>query len=78
MHLIELLKLEAGAPGFVLEHYRALTGQADAECRHNGPAALAKAQFEKDWETNPNELVERVRNELAARAAAAERTARGE
>jgi hypothetical protein len=76
MHMIELLKLEATAPEFVLQRYRELTEQADASM-HESPAALAKSQFEKSWEQGPNELVERVRTELVERAAAAEAAARG-
>jgi hypothetical protein len=75
MHLVDLLKLEA-INGFLLEHYRAVTAAADASM-HDSPAFLAKAQFEKDWQQRPNELAERVRTELAARAAAAEAAARG-
>ena len=74
MHLIDLLKLEA-VDGQLLQHYRALTEQADTSA-HNSPAALAKAKFERDWQQRPNELAEQVRTELAARAEAAEAAAK--
>jgi hypothetical protein len=74
MHLIELHKLEA-AGGQVLQRYRELTEQADGSM-YGSPAALAKAEFEKAWERDPNELAERVRELMVARAEAAEAAAR--
>jgi hypothetical protein len=74
MHMIELLKLEAAVPAFVLQHYRALTEQADASM-HGSLAATAKAEFELRWQSDPNLTAEQVRTELAARAEAAARSA---
>jgi hypothetical protein len=42
--------------GKLLERYRVLTAQADASA-HDSPAALAKAAFEKAWETGPQGLI---------------------
>jgi hypothetical protein len=47
MHLVELYKLEA-AGGPILERYRALTAAADMSAA-DGPAAMAKAEFERQW-----------------------------
>jgi hypothetical protein len=64
MHLIELHKLEATA-GAVLQRYRELTAQADASAA-DSPAALAKAKFEKDWETDAALLTREVEAEATA------------
>jgi hypothetical protein len=70
MYVNELHKLEA-AGGLVLQRYRELTAAADGSA-HDSFDALAKAQFERDWEQRPNELTEEVRELIAARAGAAE------
>jgi hypothetical protein len=61
-----LHKLEI-AGGLTMQRYQELVAAAD-QSAHDSPAALAKAQFEKDWELGPNELAERVREEIATRS----------
>jgi hypothetical protein len=65
---MEANKIEA-AGGLVLQFYKELTAAADASA-FGSPAAMAKAQFEKDWETDPNALAERVREINVKRIAA--------
>jgi hypothetical protein len=55
MHLIDLYRLQA-AGDTVWRHYQALTAQADASAG-GSLAALAKARFEKDWETDPQSVI---------------------
>jgi hypothetical protein len=66
MDLAQLRKLEAAA-GQVLKHYRALVAQADCSA-HDSPAARAKSQFEKDWETDSAALIAEVEAEARAKA----------
>jgi hypothetical protein len=67
MHLTDLHRLQRlGGP--TLQFYEELTAQADMSA-HNSSAAFAKAQFEKDWEQDPSELVERVREVAQTQAA---------
>jgi hypothetical protein len=66
MDLIQLRKLEAAA-GAVLKRYHELLRQADAS-QHGSPAMLAKAKFEKDWETDSAAVVAAVEAEEKAGA----------
>ena len=68
MDLAQLRKLEAAA-GQVLKHYHQLLAQADCSA-HDSPAALAKAKFEKDWETDPKAVIAAIDPEAAALAEA--------
>jgi hypothetical protein len=74
MYVNEIAKLQA-AGGLVLERWNELTARADASA-HESPDAMAKAEFERLWQSNPNALAERVRVENVRRIAAAERAAR--
>jgi hypothetical protein len=65
MDLAQLRKLEAAA-GQVLKRYHELLRQADAS-QHGSPAMLAKAKFEKDWETDPAALIAEVEAEAKAK-----------
>jgi hypothetical protein len=63
MHLVDLYRLEATG-GAVLQYYRELTAQADASA-HDSPAVRAKAQFELDWQTDPEALQRDIEGEAA-------------
>jgi hypothetical protein len=76
MYVNELHKLKI-AGGLMLQHWNELTARADASA-HDSFDAKAKAQFEQDWQTDPNALAERVRAENVRRIQAAERAARAE
>jgi hypothetical protein len=55
LDLIQLGRLQL-AGGQVLQRYEELTREADASA-HGSPAQQAKAQFEKDWETDPAAVI---------------------
>ena len=63
MDLVQLRKLEAAA-GQVLKHYHQLLAQADCSA-HDSPAMRAKAEFERDWSSNSQAVIDAIEAEAA-------------
>jgi hypothetical protein len=74
MDLGALYRLEA-AGGAVLARYRELTAQADMSAA-GSPAALTKAKFELDWQTDPVALQQAIEAEVAEAQTEAEERAK--
>jgi hypothetical protein len=72
--LNEVRRLEL-AGGAALAKYQRLLGEAD-QALHGSPAHQALGEFCKQWEQDPNRAMEVARNEVAARAEAAEAAAK--
>jgi hypothetical protein len=64
--LIQVQKLRT-AGGLVWQRYQELLSQAD-QSAHGSPAQQEFGEFCQAWIANPNELAERVREEIAARS----------